>query len=130
MSKIIIREICKKYGIKNYTINDDMSIDVNGNVYIDCKELTSMPLRFNKVSGWFDCSSNNLTSLEGSPKEIHGEHFSCNHNKLTNLNHLPFVSKGNIFIYGNPLPRKIYDAFKEIINIQKRNYKLNKILYE
>ena len=27
-----IHDICKKYGIQNYTINPDGSIDVNGNV--------------------------------------------------------------------------------------------------
>ena len=29
-----IQEICKKYGISNYTINDDKSIDVDGSVEI------------------------------------------------------------------------------------------------
>ena len=29
-----IDEICKKYGIENYTINDDGSIDVDGDVLI------------------------------------------------------------------------------------------------
>ena len=27
-----IEEICKKFGIENYTINEDGSVDVDGNV--------------------------------------------------------------------------------------------------
>ena len=33
-----IIEICKQYGIINYTINPDGSIDVNGSVYLYGKE--------------------------------------------------------------------------------------------
>ena len=35
-----IEEICKKYRIKNYTINDDGSIDVDGYVYLHGYGLT------------------------------------------------------------------------------------------
>ena len=77
--------ICKKYDIENYTINQDESINVNGNVDLSMKKkLTKLPLKFNKVSGNFYCHSNQLTSLEGSPKEI-GGNFYCSNNKLTSL---------------------------------------------
>jgi hypothetical protein len=58
-----IHDICEKYGIKNYTINDDGSIDVNGDVDLYNCSITELPLRFNKVTGWFDCGYNNLTTL-------------------------------------------------------------------
>ena len=48
-----IEEICKKYGIENYTIMDDGSIDVDGDVYINDEGLTELPLTFNKVTGSF-----------------------------------------------------------------------------
>jgi hypothetical protein len=35
-----IHKICKKYGIKNYTINDDLSIDVDGHVDLSSTNLT------------------------------------------------------------------------------------------
>ncbi len=38
------------------------------NVNLCNKKLTKLPLKFNKVNGYFDCSSNNLTTLEGSSK--------------------------------------------------------------
>ena len=36
------------------------------------------------IEGNFDCSSMNLTSLEGSPRKISG-YFNCSYNKLTSL---------------------------------------------
>jgi hypothetical protein len=80
----MISLICKKYGITNYTINPDGSIDVNGDVYLLDNELTELPLQFNKVTGSFDCDNNKLTSLKGSPRWV-GRDFECSYNKLTSL---------------------------------------------
>ena len=80
----MISLICKQYDIKNYTINDDGSIDVNGEVNLYKKGLTELPLTFNKVNGYFDCDNNNLTSLKGSPRWV-GSSFYCNWNRLTSL---------------------------------------------
>ena len=41
-----IDSICKRYGIENYTINEDGSIDVDGNVSLSSQGLTELPLRF------------------------------------------------------------------------------------
>ncbi len=83
-SKTDIDSICKKYDIKNYTINEDGTVDVNGSVSLCRIGLTKLPLRFGKVTGYFDCSSNQLTSLEGSPYYV-GGYFSCKYNRLTSL---------------------------------------------
>lgn len=48
-----IRKICKEYNIKNYTINKDRSIDVEGEVHLTSKRLTELPLMFNVVKGNF-----------------------------------------------------------------------------
>ena len=45
-----------------YTINSDGSYDVIGNVYLHNKGLTKIPVKFNMVTGYFDCTYNNLTS--------------------------------------------------------------------
>jgi hypothetical protein len=79
-----IISICKKYGIENYTINQDRSIDVNGSVYLTNESLTKLPLKFRNVSGDFYCYGNNLTSLEGAPTSVGGD-FRCQNNKLTSL---------------------------------------------
>jgi hypothetical protein len=96
----MISLICKKYGITNYTINDDGSIDVNGSVYLYGKGLTELPLTFNKVTGYFNCGGNYLTSLKGSPRWV-GSWFSCFNNQLTSLEFSPdyvgddFISETN-----------------------------------
>jgi hypothetical protein len=84
----MISLICKQYGIENYTINSDGSIDVNGNVNLYGFDLTELPLTFNKVSGYFSCGYNNLTTLKGSPKWV-GGFFGCSNNRLPSLEFSP-----------------------------------------
>jgi len=56
-------------GVRNFTINDDLTVDVNGNVDISYKYLTEIPVQFNKIKGVFDCGGNkNLKSLKGCPQ--------------------------------------------------------------
>lgn len=95
-----ILTICEKYLIENYHINDDGTIDVFGNVNISRMDLTKLPLRFNKVSGHFNCMSNYLTSLEGSPIWV-GDYFSCSTNKLTSLEGCPKYVGGKFYCYNN-----------------------------
>ncbi len=99
MIKEEIHTICEKYGITNYTINPDGSIDVFGSVYLSGYRLTKLPLKFNKVSGYFNISYNDFTSLEGSPVEV-GGNFWCNDNQLTSLKGCPKLV-GGIFNCGN-----------------------------
>jgi hypothetical protein len=98
----MISLICKQYNIKNYTINDDESIDVNGNVYLNNIKLTKLPLTFNKVSGDFWCGNNQLTTLKGSPHWV-GKNFHCDKNELTDLKFCPKNIGGVFFCYDNRL---------------------------
>ena len=96
-----IEEICKKYGIKNYVINSDESIDVYGNVNLSNKGLTKIPLTFNKVTGDFDCKNNYITSLKGCPKKV--EYLDCSDNKLTSLEYSPEYVDGSFYCSSNNL---------------------------
>ena len=89
-----ITEICTEYGITNYTINLDGSIDVDGNVSLRLKRLGRLPLKFNKVIGYFECSDNQLTSLEHCPSVVGGD-FECSDNQLTSLKYCPSVVGGD-----------------------------------
>ena len=80
--------------VTNYTNNDDGSIDVNGDVDLYDKKLTELPLTFNKVSGYFSCSSNQLTN-NLCDTEIGGSFYTTlkqdgliidGYNKATNYN--------------------------------------------
>jgi hypothetical protein len=85
-----IKDLCSKYNITDYQIRDDGSIDVN--LYVDLYgwlgDLKQLPLTFNEVEEYFFCGHNNLTTLEGCPKEVRSR-FSCGDNNLTSLEHSP-----------------------------------------
>jgi len=96
-----IDSICEKYNIVNYTINSDGSIDVDGDVEIIGESLTLLPLNFNKVSGNFNCSINDLISLKGCPKYIDGN-FYCYCNQLTTFEYFPIsIGQDGDFVFSN-----------------------------
>jgi len=98
-----IDKICRKYDIKNYTINSDNSVDVDGDVGLYGRRLKLIPLNFNTVNGHFDCSWNYLTSLKGCPVRV-GYGFSCHRNELTSLQYSPqYVESGYFSCRGNKI---------------------------
>ena len=101
-SKEEIKTICQKYGIENYTINHDGTVDVDGDVNLSNKKLIKLPLKFGKVGGYFYCQYNQLTSLDGCPKEVGGA-FNCQYNQLTSLEGGPKEVSGNFYCYNNQL---------------------------
>jgi hypothetical protein len=123
-----IDKICKEYGIKNYTINEDGSIDVNDNVWLNSKGLTELPLVFNKVNGDFNCSGNQLTTLKGCPRWV-GGNFYCSYNDLTSLVFSPEYVGGNFSCRDNELtdligsPKQIVGSFNCFNNRKLNNPK-------
>ena len=95
-------EVCKKYRIDNYTINDDLSIDVDGGVGLGDRGLGYLPLRFNYVGGYFQCSFNKLKSLEGCPQTVN-ESFFCYYNELKSLEGCPQTVGGGFDCFNNNL---------------------------
>lgn len=101
-SKEIIESICQRYGITNYNINQDGSIDVNENVYLYFQGLTKLPLKFRNVGGNFHCHNNQLTTLEGAPQTVGGD-FHCHDNQLTTLEGGPRTVGGGFDCSNNQL---------------------------
>ena len=97
-----VHDTCDKYRIKNYSINEDGSIDVDGDVDLGDKNLSKLPLKFGKVSGYFDCRDNQLTSLKGAPSYVRG-HFYCFYNQLTSLEGAPNHVGGDFYCSHNKL---------------------------
>ena len=83
-----VAKICKEYGIRNWSINSDGLVDVDGDVELSSKSLNKLPLKFGKVGGNFWCDNNQLTTLEGSPETV-GDDFWCGNNQLTTLEGSP-----------------------------------------
>ena len=94
--------LLKKCVDGTYTINDDGSIDVNGDVNLNNKKLAKIPFKFRNVSGSFCCNDNRLTSLEGSPNTV-GGYFYCYNNQLTSLEGAPNTVGGNFCCNDNQL---------------------------
>ena len=133
-----IHDICKKYDITNYSINPDGSIDVEGDLYLYNMNLDKLPLKFNKVNGYFGCSNNNLTSLEGCPNYV-GRWFSCNDNNLTSLKGCPNYIGGTFYCGGNPLESlegyngdydKLYCDNKDGLTLKEKRKQKLKIISE
>ena len=96
-----IASFLEKYNIKNATINKDLTVDVDGDVYLSGRNLNEIPFQFGRVSRYFDISYNNLTSLKGCPKYI-GGNFECMCNSLTSLEGAPDYIGGYFNCVKNP----------------------------
>lgn len=88
--------------LTNYKINDDLSIDVDGDVDISQKNLTKIPIKFGKVAGNFICNGNILTNLVNSPKEVGGS-FVCDSNHLKSLHNSPRIVNGDFYANNNEI---------------------------
>ena len=102
--------------------NDKPVIDYDGDVILKCK-MSSLPIYFNRVGGYFGCFNDELTTLEGAPREVGGDficfsnkltslegapekvggHFDCGHNKLTSLEGSPREVGGDFSCSSNKL---------------------------
>ena len=116
MTKKYIKEVCKKYNIKNYTINSDMTVDVNDDVYIRYSNLKELPIYFNIVDDNFVCDSQNLNSLKGCPRKVYGG-FDASYNKLKDLKYFPEYVEGNVFLDYNDISDLTYLPKKTSLNI-------------
>jgi hypothetical protein len=87
--KVLIEKWLKQYGVEDYVINDDFTIDVNNIVQINKKDLITFPdyIQFNVVHGLFDVTNNNLLSLKGAPFKC--QYFNCSGNQLRSLKYCP-----------------------------------------
>ena len=102
MNREQIEQWLKKYGIQNYTIHDNLVVDVNGDVNLYNQKLKELPFQFGKVTGLFDCSNNQLTSLRYCPTTVGGS-FYCSENQLTSLQYCPTTVWGSFDCSNNQL---------------------------
>lgn len=83
-----IKDWLDKYNIKKYTINNDLTVNVDGNVNLSGKQIFEIPFQFNIVNGSFNISFASIKSLLGSPYIVNGQ-FICSHNYLHSLKYIP-----------------------------------------
>ena len=76
-----------------WSVNSEGLVDVEGNFHCYDQGLEDfLGIRFGKVSGSFICLSNQLRTLEGSPRGVGGD-FDCYGNPLISLEGAPKVIK-------------------------------------
>ena len=103
-----ILQLLDNFGIEEYDINDDGSVDVYDSVYITGNTgMGQLPIKFGKVNGHFYCNGNDLTTLEGCPTEV-TNNFFCNFNKLTSLKGCPNYLGGDFSCSNNYLTELDY----------------------
>lgn len=68
-----------KMKIQNFSINSDMTVNVDGDVNLFDKKLEAFPFKFKKVTGDFLVRHNNFISLANFPEFIGGD-LSISHN--------------------------------------------------
>ena len=102
--KQLIRSWLDEMGVKNYTINDDLTINVKSDVYLNNRGLVKFPnyIRFRTVRDWFGCMNNQLISLEGCPNLV-GRDFYCSNNRLMNLKGCPSQIGGDFYCDNNKI---------------------------
>ena len=104
MNKADVENRCLFYDIQNYSINDDLTIDIHGDFDHSGDGVVDVFfVKFNKVEGSFDVSGNYLKTLEGwFPKEV-GEFIEVSKNNLTDLKGSPKISNGSFYCQDNEL---------------------------
>lgn len=94
--------------IANYELIEDReygyTVNVGESVYLYSRKLKFIKVKFNIISGNFDCSDNNLISLYGAPSKVYGN-FSCSYNYLRTLRNSPEIVKGSLYSWGNRLEK-------------------------
>ena len=101
-SKEEISKWCKDHLIENYTINDDLTVDVDDNVILYQYPIEELPFQFNYVKGDFILGENNLTTLKGVPYKIDGD-FICGGNNIRDLDYFPKYVNSRIMLLNNPI---------------------------
>lgn len=92
--------------IKNYIIQDDLTVDVNDNVSLYNKGLITIPVQFRHINGDFDVSNNELITLKGCP--ISCNNFYAHMNELESLEFCPKKVINNFYCHMNKIKSLIF----------------------
>lgn len=90
-----------KYQITGYTINSDLTVDIDNHVFLSSNRLNYIPIQFGHVNGIFDFSDNKLTSFQGFP--LSATSIIASDNNFKNTDNLKSVVQENILLYDCPL---------------------------
>jgi len=113
----------------NITFNSEGHVSCSGHVTYKTKDYNKLPITFLHVSGNFDCSESDLTTLEGCPRSVGGS-FVCYRNKITSLEGGPEQVNKSYWCHNNLLTtlkgvpenhpcRQIYLTYSTILPLMR-----------
>ena len=111
-----IREWLDKFGVKNYSVNGDMTVSVDGPLDLADKGLEEIPVKFSEVSGSVDVTSNRLKRIDWAPAKVNKD-FDAWDNQIETLVGGPTEVVQSADFDGNQLadchgaPKKVGGAF-------------------
>ncbi len=100
ISKEEVIDWCESNYIENFTVNDDLVVDVDSDVILYLVPMEILPVQFGYVNGDFILGENGLTSLKGVPHTVKGD-FICGGNMITDLEYLPASIGSRIILLNN-----------------------------
>ena len=116
--KIELNKLKSMFTLNPQTNRYDYDGDLNKNILSNfvSEDNDGFIINFGKITGKFDCSGLNLTSLKGAPTEV-GGWFGCHSNRITSLKGAPQMVSGSFDCSDNQLtslegaPRTIGGGF-------------------
>ena len=82
------------HNIQSFTINENLTVDVKGDVSLSYSGVTKLEVQFRRVIGNFSCDT--LHTLKGCPEYVEGNFHS--HTKENNLKYSPKVVRGDFAV--------------------------------
>jgi hypothetical protein len=137
--KKFITEWLDYYGIQNYTINDDMSVDIDGSVLIDRRHIPRLDVKFRNVSNEFFINKCGLESMNNLPisckcvtltnnniNEISNVPLNCqylnlNNNKITEIQNIEHLTELSTLEISHNKITKLYGLPSSIKRISLEN---------
>lgn len=112
----------------NYTIEDG-KVNVDGSFIYEGRNLKEIPVKFGVVHGDFAVSRNQLTTLKNCPDYVDG-YFDCSYNNISSLEELfeTELFKCRIFASNNPIDKWLDETLGDIQTDQRKRlfaYRLN-----
>lgn len=99
MNQQEIEKWLDKYNIKNYTIQPDGVVDVNGDIDLNGFTEESILVQFGTVTGSFDLGqATAITSFKGAPRIV-GEHCYCDTSTMSSLEGIPKSIGGDVSFF-------------------------------
>lgn len=111
-TEIELIKLLDSLNIENYTIDNNMIVNVNGDVNISDMGIKEIPFKFGEITGEFNIAVNRLESLNNMPLKVGGD-FNCSKNLLKSLDGCPKYIGGDLIATNNPI--KNLDGIGDVV---------------